>query len=144
MPPPAIYVAAFLVGAALELPWPTPNLPVPIALGIGALGIALWVVLDPASMWTFRQAGTEVPPGRPSAALVREGPYRFSRNPMYLGMLVLYAALSLALGLLWALVLLPVVFVILDRVVVRREEAYLERRFGEEYRAYRSRVRRWV
>ena len=63
---------------------------------------------------------------------------------MYLGMLVLYAALSLALGLLWALVLLPVVFVILDRVVVRREEAYLERRFGEEYRAYRSRVRRWI
>lgn len=140
--PPLIYVAAFLLGVVLEFPIPTPDLPLPLAIGIGIVGVVVWVALDPAAMRTFRQAGTEVPPNRPTTALVRAGPYRVSRNPMYLGMLLLYAALALAFGVLWALALLPVVFLVLDRLVVPREEAYLERKFGDDYRAYRKQVRR--
>jgi protein-S-isoprenylcysteine O-methyltransferase Ste14 len=142
--PPLIYVAVFLLGVVLEFAIPTPDLPLPLAIGIGMVGIVLWVALDPAAMREFRQTGTEVPPNRPTTALVRTGPYRFSRNPMYLGMLILYAALALAFGVLWSLALLPVLLLVLDRLVVPREEAYLERKFGDDYRAYRKQVRRWL
>jgi protein-S-isoprenylcysteine O-methyltransferase Ste14 len=142
--PPLIYVAGYLLGVVLEFAISTADLPSPLAIAIGIVGIVVWVALDPAAMRKFRQAGTEVPPTRPTTALVRAGPYRFSRNPMYLGMLILYAALALAFGVLWAMALLPVVFLVLDRLVVPREEAYLERKFGDDYLTYRAQVRRWL
>ncbi len=80
----------------------------------------------------------------PSSALVTSGPYRFTRNPMYLGMASLYAGIALAFGLLWSLALLLVVLVVIDRGVIAREERYLERRFGDEYRLYKQQVRRWL
>jgi protein-S-isoprenylcysteine O-methyltransferase Ste14 len=142
--PPLIYVGVFLLGVVLEFAIPSPDLPLPLAIGIGIVGIVLWVALDPAAMRKFRQKGTEVPPDRPTTALVRTGPYRLSRNPMYLGMLILYGASALAFGVLWALALLPVVFFVIDRLVICREETYLERKFGDDYRAYRKQVRRWL
>lgn len=143
-PPPLIYVAAFLTGAALELVIPTANLPPPIAITTGVLGVLVWLALDPRAMRRFQRARTAVPPSRPATTLVRGGPYRLSRNPMYLGMLVLLTAVALAVGLLWALALVPVVLLVVDWAVVRREERYLDRRFGDEYRAYRHHVRRWL
>lgn len=144
VPPPLIYVVTFASGVGAELAVATPDVPVGVAIVVGVVGLALWMVLDPLAMWVFRRGGTQVPPSRPSSALVSAGPYRISRNPMYLGMLVLYAALALTFAFWWSLALLPFVFAFVDRVVVPREEAYLERRFGTEYRTYRGKVRRWI
>ena len=71
------------------------------------------------------------------------GPFRFTRNPLYLGLALLYLGIALWLGVLWPVVLLPALILLVQQVVILREEAYLESRFGEAYRAYRARVRRW-
>jgi protein-S-isoprenylcysteine O-methyltransferase Ste14 len=80
----------------------------------------------------------------PTTALVTSGPYRFTRNPMYLGMSFLYIAFAFAFGVIWALAFLPAVIVMVDRFVIAREEPYLEQKFGQSYRAYKARVRRWL
>lgn len=76
--------------------------------------------------------------------MVISGPYRFIRNPQYLGIAFLYIALAFAFGVTWALAFLPVVLLIVDRFVIAREESYLEGRFGAAYREYKARVRRWL
>jgi protein-S-isoprenylcysteine O-methyltransferase Ste14 len=92
----------------------------------------------------FHHKGTKPEPWKPSSALVSDGVYRFTRNPMYLGMVLLYAGIALiAGGPLTAAALVPV-FLIFNVYVIAREEAYLERRFGDEYAAYRSHARRWL
>jgi len=92
----------------------------------------------------FARAGTEVNPFRPSTALVTSGPYRFSRNPMYVGVTGLLVGLALITRIGWLLILLVPVLGVMHRGVVRREERYLGRKFGSEYDAYRSRVRRYL
>lgn len=143
-PPPLLYVAGFLAGIALELAFPVDSLPLAIALAAGGLGIGAWLALDGSAMSRFKQAGTSMVPMRPSTALVTSGPYRFTRNPMYVGMAFLYAGLAVATGVIWALAALPLVLVAVDRLVIAREEPYLEAMFGDEYRAYKRRVRRWL
>ena len=143
-PPPAAYVAGLLAGAGLELAFPVDWPPTAVAIGGAAAGLAAWLALDGAAMMSFRRARTSMVPFNPSTALVTSGPYRLSRNPMYVGMAFLYLGLALALGLVWALALLPLVLVAVDRLVIVREEAYLERRFGDAYRRYRAEVRRWL
>jgi protein-S-isoprenylcysteine O-methyltransferase Ste14 len=142
-PPYVIYIGGFLSGVVLELLAPIDALPLPIALAAGIAGFAAWLALDGAAMVRFRQAGTSMEVTTPVAALVTSGPYRFSRNPMYLGMALLYVGLALGVGVIWALALLPVVLVIVDRYVIPPEERFLEARFGHEYRIYKARVRRW-
>jgi protein-S-isoprenylcysteine O-methyltransferase Ste14 len=143
-PPPLIYLAGFLAGVALELAFPVDALPLGVALAAGFAGFTLWLALDGNAMLHFRRAGTSMEVTTPVDALVTSGPYRFTRNPMYAGMALLYAGLALALGVIWALAFLPVVLVIVDRYVIPPEERFLEAKFGDEYRAYRARVRRWI
>lgn len=143
-PPPAVYVAGLLLGWAAEAIRPTPNLPVIPAVIMFVLGVGLFAVLDPAATARFKQADTNFIPWKPATALVTDGPYRFTRNPMYLGMASLYAGIALGTGLLWALALLPVVLAVIQVAVIRREERYLEDLFGQPYRDYRARVRRWI
>ena len=95
-------------------------------------------------MALFRRAGTSMVPMNPATVLVTSGPYRLTRNPMYLGMAFLYVALAFAFGVIWALALLPAVIVMVDRFVIAREEPYLERKFGQAYHDYKARVRRWL
>ncbi len=95
-------------------------------------------------MRLFLKRGTSLIPGKRAEALVTSGPYRFTRNPMYVGMAFLYVGLALWLDVLWALAFLPVVLLVVDRRVIAPEERYLEARFGDEYRAYKQRVRRWL
>jgi len=144
VPPPAYYVAALLAGVALELIFPTswPSTGVRIAAALIAGGA--WLALDGAAMVFFRRAGTSMVPMNPTTALVTSGPYRVTRNPMYVGLAFLYVALACAFGVMWALVFLPAVIVIVDRLVIAREEPYLERKFGQAYRDYKARVRRWL
>jgi protein-S-isoprenylcysteine O-methyltransferase Ste14 len=92
----------------------------------------------------FRRAGTAAEPWRPSTALVTGGVYRFTRNPMYLAMVLLHLGLALAVDSAVALALLPSLLALVQAGVVLREERYLERRFGDEYRRYRASVRRWL
>ena len=90
-----------------------------------------------------RRAGTSPDFRKPTTALVVAGPYRITRNPIYLAMAFVISGLAFLLSEVWSLVLLPVVLLILDRGVVRGEETYLEQKFGEDYRAYKNRVPRW-
>ncbi len=144
VPPPLIYIAGFLAGLALETALPIGDLPSGAALACGAVGVAVWLALDGWATLLFQRAKTSVVPMRPSTALVASGPYRLTRNPMYVGMAFLYAGLALAFGVIWALVFLPLVLLVVDRAVIAREERYLEAKFGEAYRAYKGRVRRWL
>lgn len=144
VPPPVYYVAGFLVGIALELMLPTSWPPFGIRLAATLLAGGAWLALDGAAMVFFRRAGTSMVPMNPTTALVTSGPYRFTRNPMYLGMAFLYIAFAFAFGVIWALAVLPAVVVIVDRFVIAREEPYLERKFGQAYRDYKARVRRWL
>lgn len=144
IPPPLIYIAGLLAGIALELAFPVAGLPFTLALAAGLIGFAIWLALDGAAMLHFRRAQTSIVPMKPSSALVTSGPYGFTRNPMYLGLAVLYVALALSLGVIWALAFLPFVIFAVDRLVIAREEPYLERKFGDEYRDYKRRVRRWL
>lgn len=146
-PPPALYVAGFLLGWLLQRRRPLPLAPaslrdereiagmVLLALGIGTLAWGLATLL---------RARTSVMPHRPASRLVSGGPYRFTRNPMYLGMTLVYLGLALVLDWLWPVVLLPVVLASLTVLVIRREERYLAHAFGEEYERYRGHVRRWL
>jgi protein-S-isoprenylcysteine O-methyltransferase Ste14 len=90
------------------------------------------------------RAKTTLNPAGPASTLVTGGPFRFTRNPIYLGDTLMYLGLALLFGRRGPLLLLPGVLAALDRGVIRREERYLERRFGRQYRAYRARVRRWL
>lgn len=107
--------------------------------------LATGVVLGP--IWgirTMRSAGTTLRPDKPTATLVTDGPFRLSRNPLYLALTLMYAGIALIANSLWALIMLFPVTLIMSRFVIRREEEYLARTFGEEYEHYQMCVRRWI
>jgi protein-S-isoprenylcysteine O-methyltransferase Ste14 len=103
-----------------------------------ALALFAWAIV------TMTRAGSNVPTNRPTTTIVESGPYRFTRNPIYLGMFLGLIGLTIAFDTLWLLVMLVPFALVIRYGVVAREEAYLDRKFGEVYRAYRSRVRRWL
>ncbi len=107
-------------------------------IATGALLGPIWGVR------VLRRAGTTVRPDKPSEKLVTSGPFRFSRNPLYLALTLIYAGVAIAANSGWALLLLIPVILIMGRFVIGREEAYLARTFGEEYERYKGAVRRWL
>lgn len=146
IPPPLIFASFLVVGIAIDrllTRWTTtvpvvPRYAMGLFLCVGGVALVAW------ALGLFRRAGTRPEPWQPSSALVVEGVYRYTRNPMYVGMAALYAALALILDSVTALVLgLPLILVI-DRAVIAREERYLITRFGDEYRRYMHQVRRWI
>lgn len=143
-PPPLVYVAGLLLGWGAEIVAPTPNLPSRLAWTAVAVAIVASIALDIGATRLFLQRRTGIAPWTAATNLVTDGPYRVTRNPMYLGMAFLYLGVALGLGLLWGLAAFPVVIAVIDRAVIRREEAYLEAKFGAAYDDYRSRVRRWI
>jgi protein-S-isoprenylcysteine O-methyltransferase Ste14 len=92
----------------------------------------------------MKRAGTNVDPREPTTAIVTGGPYRFTRNPLYLSMTLVYAGITALANALPAALLLPAVLAFMRRGVIEREERYLERKFGDEYMDYKARVRRWI
>jgi protein-S-isoprenylcysteine O-methyltransferase Ste14 len=145
-PPPLIYLGVFGAGYGLDRVapmrvWAAPG----VLLQTISWTLILGAVLLALSAWVqFQRAGTTPNPMRPTTALVVRGPYRFTRNPMYLSLAALYLGAALRLNSLWPLVLFPVVITLIEWRVIAREEAYLEARFGETYRAYKAQVRRWI
>jgi len=145
-PPPLIYAGGFAAAYGVHrlLPvrlWPEPSA-VENLLGWGLLVAGVLLAVGAAHL--FRRAGTTPNPGKPTTALVIWGPYRFTRNPMYVGMTMLYLGGTVLLNDPWPLALLPVIIALVQRRVIAREEVYLERKFGDAYRAYKARVRRWI
>jgi protein-S-isoprenylcysteine O-methyltransferase Ste14 len=144
-PPPAIFLGFMLLGGVAEYLWPTGIMPAGLlgyliggGLIIGGLGLAVWGLL------AFRAHGTSPEPWKPSTAVVRGGPYRFSRNPMYLAMGVVHLGVGIAAGSLWVAATLVPALILLHYGVIVREERYLEAKFGETYLGYKKAVRRWL
>jgi protein-S-isoprenylcysteine O-methyltransferase Ste14 len=144
--PPLIYAGLFSVGYTAHRLAPMHlfvDLPAALRLGGWAL-VALALLLAASAGLLMFRAGTTPNPRRPTTALVLHGPYRFTRNPMYLALALLYLGAALLVNSAWPLALFPVAIMLVERWVIAREEAYLERVFGDAYRAYKARVRRWL
>ena len=144
VPPPLIYLLSLIVGLLLDRRLHLPFLPSAMRRIIGWPLIGGGVLLGGWFRKTMGDVDAPVRTDRPVPRLTTEGPFRYSRNPAYLGLAMIYAGIAALRNSLWAIVLLPLVLIVIQREVVGREERYLERTFGEEYRAYKARVRRWV
>jgi protein-S-isoprenylcysteine O-methyltransferase Ste14 len=143
--PPIAWAVAVLAGLALNWLMPLPFVPAAVPTGwLGAMVFALALALFAWSIATITQAGSNVPTNLPTTTIVDTGPYRFTRNPIYLGMVLGLIGLAIALNSLWLLLTLVPFAVVIRYGVIAREEAYLERKFGDVYRRYRARVRRWL
>jgi protein-S-isoprenylcysteine O-methyltransferase Ste14 len=143
--PPLAWGLTVIAGLALDWLVPLPFLPAGLpARWLGAMVFVLALALFAWAIVTVTRAGSNVPTNRPTLSIVEGGPYRFTRNPIYLAMFLGLIGLVIAFDTLWLLVMLVPFALVIRYGVVAREEAYLERKFGDVYRGYRSRVRRWV
>ncbi|HEV2198749.1 MAG TPA: isoprenylcysteine carboxylmethyltransferase family protein [Bryobacteraceae bacterium] len=139
-----IFAAGLFLGWCGGIFFPTRWLPTGISQTTGWIIVGLGVALAGWALATFRRTGTTFRPDRPAEKLAIRGPYRFTRNPMYVALTMVYFGLAILLQPIWALLLLPVVLIVLVRRVIGPEERYLERRFGAEYTRYKAQVRRWI
>ena len=145
--PPVLFLTALLLGILLEFVRPLGGGLANASLAQLAAGAVLagaGITLLVAAMRRFTAAGTNVPTVLPSTALVTSGIYARTRNPIYLGLTVIHAGLAIGLNAWWAVLILVPVLIVLKVGVVDREERYLERKFGDAYRDYCARVRRWI
>jgi protein-S-isoprenylcysteine O-methyltransferase Ste14 len=143
-PPPLIFLAGLAIGFALEALLPGSSAPGAVRWILGGLLLLAGLTLLASFNTLFNRHDTAVEPWKPTTAIVTTGPYRFTRNPAYLGMALVYVGIALLASALWVLLPLPVVLAVIDNGVIKREERYLERKFGDEYVAYRRGVRRWI
>ena len=142
--PPLIYLAFLAVGLLLDYLFPVPVLPnsVQYAVGFGIIiapGLVMRFVLR-----EFRKAETQFDPRKPTTAIITTGPYRFSRNPLYVSLTMLYLGIAIAADSVWVLAGLIPTLVVMHYGVILREEEYLEAKFGEQYLRYKNTVRRWL
>jgi len=144
VPPPFVFLAfaiAALVlnwGLPFSEPWLTTLRPAGGAAIVGGL------LLGGSAVLTMRQAGTSPDPFEPTVALVTDGPYRITRNPIYLGFFLIYLGFTSVAGTLWGLLLSPLLLATVTVAIIRREEEYLAGRFADRYGAYKARVRKWL
>jgi protein-S-isoprenylcysteine O-methyltransferase Ste14 len=141
---PLLYGLAFVVVLALYWFWPMPIFDHAVALWLGLALVMLGVGIGIWGRRALRTTGTNVNPSLPTTAIVTSGPFRFSRNPLYIALTLLYFGITLAVNTWWSIVVLVPLVIIVHRVVVLREERYLEAKFGESYRQYCSKVRRYL
>ncbi|MBB4293593.1 protein-S-isoprenylcysteine O-methyltransferase Ste14 [Rhizobium leguminosarum] len=145
-PPPLIYLGALLLGLLAERFFSLRSFGIDWRL-LATTGVLLFVAgvaMMLAAAGLFRRLGTNAPPTQPTTLIVTTGPYRWTRNPMYLAMALIYAGLAIGFDGPIALTLLPLVLIIIQTQVIAREERYLEAKFGDEYRRYKVEVRRWL
>ncbi|MEC4677007.1 MAG: isoprenylcysteine carboxylmethyltransferase family protein [Nitrospirota bacterium] len=145
-PPPLIFAALLILGLLIHRAFPVRFLPDMYAVrqAVGIFLLIVPTVLSVLSLITLWKRNTTVGFNKPTAEIVNDGPFRFTRNPLYVSLLLFYCGIAVLLNSLWFILLLPVMFVVIDRGVVRREEKYLEQKFGEEYLRYKKSVRRWI
>ncbi|MBI5379018.1 MAG: isoprenylcysteine carboxylmethyltransferase family protein [Nitrospirae bacterium] len=143
-PPLLIYAVAFGVALLLHALVPLRVGSWPMRVLGGTLLIAAGILLARGAFRTMGLAGTSANPYASATVLVTQGPFRWTRNPLYLAQTFLYIGMAMALNTFWPLVWLPAVLLVMRYGVIEREERYLDTRFGAAYRAYRSTVRRWI
>jgi protein-S-isoprenylcysteine O-methyltransferase Ste14 len=141
--PPLIYLAAVFAGAVAGRLFPSPPLPAGgkpagAALVAGALALMLWAARE------FHRARTSFHPTEPTTAILVSGPYRFSRNPLYIGLTAITAGAALLADEAWIFVMIVPALIVMHHGVILREERYLERKFGRTYTDYKAKVRRWI
>ncbi len=141
--PPLVYLCSFLIGLGLQGLWPLQVFPSAWGALLGAPLILAAALLFLLSSREFRRAGTPVPSVRPTTRIVRTGPYRFSRNPIYLAFTLLHLGIGIWVNSAWLLGMLALTLVLMSYGVIAREERYLARRFEDEYLQYKAAVRRW-
>ena len=147
IPVPWVFVLVYLIGVMIEAGWPLPGgslIGATAAVAYGGIVFSIGALIAGWGLYTFRKARTTTVPGRVSAALVTGGPYRFSRNPMYVGLVIAYVGEATLLRQLWPLILLPLVVGYVNWTVIPLEQRKLTEVFGDEYTRYRKRVRRWL
>ncbi len=142
--PPLVYGAAMVTGLFLEFGWPLPFLPRRLAALLGSVLVVVAVVIFASAIRTFQTAGTPVPGNKPTTVLVRTGPYRCSRNPIYVAFSLLQLGIASWVNSVWLLATLIAAVALMVSVVIPKEERYLERRFGADYLDYKRSVRRWL
>ncbi|MCX5852504.1 MAG: isoprenylcysteine carboxylmethyltransferase family protein [Deltaproteobacteria bacterium] len=143
-PPPLNYFIGFLFAYAMNRFYPIPMVGPPLSIVLALIAVTPSAVLGLWSLLEFWRARTNFLPHKPSSSLVIVGPYRVTRNPMYLSLALLYVSFGFLLSIAWTFIILPMVIFIMNVYVIRREESYLESRFGEQYRAYTQQVHRWL
>ena len=142
--PPWVYLISLLVGLGLQRVWSVVLPGGIVARYTGILVIAAGLVLFVLTQRAFRAVGTPVPGNQPATALVRDGPMRLSRNPIYLSFSVIQLGLGLVLHNGWVLITLIPAFALMQFIVIPREERYMEAKFGAMYASYKASVRRWI
>ena len=146
VPPPVYFATAFGAAYGLQRRWPWSLLPEGVDVGVPA-GYGLMLVAGLLGGWgilTFWRHRTPVIPGRPATSMVTAGPYRFTRNPMYVGLFLLYAGLTLRLDSVWPLLFVVPLFALLNGHIIPSEERHLAATFGDDFETFRQRVRRWL
>ena len=143
-PPPLTYLFSLVTGLVLDKRFHVPFLPRRVASALGWPLVLSGVLLNGWFFFTMRRADTPIDPREPVSNLTTEGPFRYTRNPAYLSMTMIYAGIAILRNALWTILLLPAVLFVIQRDQIEREERYLERTFGEEYLRYKAQVRRWV
>lgn len=142
--PPRLYLGVLSVGFLLHALYPIRLLPRALSLLLSAFTTGGGLLFMFSALREMRRVGTNVSPHAPTTSLITNGPYKVSRNPIYIGLTLLYSGAALFVNSLYPFALLPGLLVVLQRGVIEREERYLERIFGEAYMDYRKRVRRWL
>jgi protein-S-isoprenylcysteine O-methyltransferase Ste14 len=146
IPPPLVFLA--LIGAGVGLRYVIAPPPLPgtrvVQLAVGAVVVAAAIALAVSSFLGLKRTGQDPAPWKPVPELVLQGPYRFSRNPIYLAMTTFQIGVGFMLGNLWVVVLAALGLMVIHYAVVLREEAYLDEKFGEPYREFKKRVRRYL
>jgi protein-S-isoprenylcysteine O-methyltransferase Ste14 len=141
---PLIYLGALALGLGLHAASRVTALPATAARVLGVVLIACAVAVAVPAFRAMARAGTSFRTERPTTAIVTDGPFRYTRNPIYVALTLLYVGIGMVLNALWVLLLIVPVIVVMQLGVIAREERYLERKFGDEYRRYKVRVRRWL
>jgi len=142
--PPLVYLGSIAIGVVLHIAWPISLLPGGASPRFGAPVVLLAIALFLLATRTFRVAGTPIPGNQPTTTIVRTGPYRFSRNPIYLAFSLLQFGIAMWVNSPWLLLTLFAAVTVMALVVIPREERYLEARFPADYSSYKASVRRWL
>lgn len=146
IPPPLLYIAIYLIAVFVQrlLPLNKDFFHTATSKIVGGFMILIGVVFNVPALRQFFKTKNTIVTVKPANSLQTSGIYALSRNPMYMSLLLFYVGISLIIGNWWHFILLPVLVLLLQEYVIKREEKYLDRRFGQQYLDYKSKVRRWI
>ncbi len=144
VPPPIVYLVCLLAGMGLDFFWPIPLLPQAFQFVVGFTIIGSSFLLVGLAFMKFRRSRTPIDYRKPTTEIIATGPFAYSRNPVYVGMTMLMGGIAIAVDSPWILAMAIPAVLIIHNFVILREEAYLERKFGDDYRRYKAAVRRWI